>query len=78
MEEIKMKRTAKIVNGFNFIEGNFIEDLESDNEQLIGLHLVNCDIESYDENGVYFQPGMNAKAYIQNFDGSIERIEIEK
>jgi hypothetical protein len=69
---------AKKVNGFNFIEGNFIEDLESDNEQGVGLHIVNADIEAYDEDGVYFQPGMNAKAYIQNFDGSIERIEIEK
>lgn len=69
---------AKKVNGFNFIEGDFIEDLENDNEQLIGLHLINCDIESYDENGVYFKPEMNAEAYIQNFDGSIERIEIER
>ena len=36
------------------------------------------DIEAYDEDGVYFKPEMNAEAYIQNFDGSIERIEIER
>lgn len=69
---------AKKVNGFNFIEGNFVEDLESDNERGVGLHIVNADIEAYDEDGVYFKAGMNTEAYIQNFDGSIEHIEIER
>lgn len=69
---------AKKVNGFNFIEGNFVRDLENDNEQGLGLHLENCEIESYDEDGVYFTPEQNAEVYIKNFDGSIETIEIEK
>lgn len=73
-----MARIAKLVNGFNFIEGNFIEDLENDNEQRTGLNLVNCEIESYGEDGVYFTPESNAEVYIKNFDGSIETIEIEK
>jgi len=74
-----MKRgIAKLVNGFNFIGGNFVEDLESDNEQGVGLHIVNADIEAYDEDGVYFTPEQNAEVYIKNFDGSIETIEIEK
>lgn len=73
-----MTRIAKLVNGFNFIEGNFIEDLESDNEQGVGLHLENCEIIEYDEGGVYFTPEQNAKAYIKNFDGSKEYFEIER
>lgn len=71
-------RKAKKVNGFNFIEGNFIEDLENDNEQAAGLHIENADIEAYDEDGVYFKAEQNTKAYIKNFDGSIEIFEIEK
>jgi len=71
-------RKAVKVNGFNFIEGNFIEDLENDNEQAVGLHIENADIEAYDEEGVYFKAEQNTKAYIKNFDGSIEMFEIEK
>lgn len=73
-----MTRIAKLVNGFNFIEGDFIEDLENDNEQAAGLHIENADIEVYDEDGVYFKAEQNTKAYIKNFDGSIEMYEIEK
>ena len=73
-----MSRIAKLVNGFNFIEGNFVDDMENDNEQRNGLNLINCEIESYDEDGVYFTPEMNAEAYIKNFDGSVEMFEIEK
>jgi hypothetical protein len=73
-----MTRIAKLVNGFNFIEGDFIEDLENDNEQAVGLHIENADIEAYDEDGVYFKAEQNTKAYIKNFDGSIEMYEIEK
>lgn len=73
-----MTRIAKLVNGFNFIEGDFIEDLENDNEQAVGLHIENADIEAYDEDGVYFKAEKNTKAYIKNFDGSIEMFEIEK
>ncbi|MGB4627247.1 MAG: hypothetical protein WBI36_05530 [Erysipelotrichaceae bacterium] len=73
-----MTRIAELVNGFNFIEGDFIEDLENDNEQATGLHIENADIEAYDEDGVYFKAEQNTKAYIKNFDGSIEMYEIEK
>jgi hypothetical protein len=73
-----MTRIAKLVNGFNFIEGNFIEDLESDNEQGVGLHIVDADIEAYDEDGVYFKAEQNTKAYIKNSDGSKEYFEIER
>jgi hypothetical protein len=69
---------AKKVNGFNFIEGNFIEDLENDNEQALGLHIENADIEAYDEDGVYFKAEENTQAYIRNFDGTIEMFEIER
>ena len=73
-----MERIAKLVNGFNFIAGNYVQDLEDDNEQSIGLHLVNCEIESYDEDGVYFTPMENAQAYIRELDGNRIEIEIEK
>lgn len=71
-------RKAEKVNGFNFIKGNYVEDLENDNEQAVGLHIENADIEAYDEEGVYFKAEQNTKAYIKSFDGSIEMFEIEK
>ena len=67
---------SRKVNGFNVIRGNFVDDIENDNET--GLHLINCIIERYDEDGIHFTPGINSEAYFQSFDGSKEYIVIEK
>lgn len=56
-------------DGMYFLEGDFREDIENDNEQGAGLHLVNCDIEEYDEDGIYFYASENSEVYVLEIDG---------
>lgn len=63
-------------NGFKFIEGNFISELE--NEELNGLKLINCHIETYDEDGVYFETTGTSKVYYTNAIGEIEQVLIDE
>lgn len=73
MEELKIEE----VNNCKFIKGDFREELE--NDELPGLHLIDCDIISFDKNGVYFQTnGYNSRVYYTNGIGQIEQVLLDE
>lgn len=59
-------------NGFKFIKGDFRKEIE--NDELNGLHLINCEIEDYDADGVYFETTGFSKVYYTNEIGEIEQV----
>lgn len=59
-------------NGYKFIKGDFREEIE--NPELNGLHLINCDIIEYDEDGVWFDTNEGSIVYYTNSVGEIEKI----
>lgn len=65
------------VNGFKFIAGDFKAELE--NNELNGLKLINCEIEEYDEDGVYFRAnGYNSKVLYSNNLGEIVQVLLDE
>jgi len=71
-----MKKMIDLQNGFAFIEGDYVKELETDDTQLTTLNIINSDIESYDEVGVYFTIAENMEVYIQNVGGEREYFEL--
>lgn len=70
-------RKLEARNGFCFLKGNYIDDIENDVVDGVGLHLINCEIEDYDADGVYFSTnGYNSEVYFQELNG--ERIYLLK
>ncbi len=64
-------------NGFKFISGDFRKELE--NDELNGLKLIDCEIEEYDEDGVFFSTnGYNSKVYYTNSLGEIEQVLLDE
>ena len=64
-------------NGFKFIAGDFRKEIE--NPELNGLHLENCDIIDYDEDGIFFDTdGKSAKVYYKNGIGEIEQVLLDE
>lgn len=53
------------VNGYYFLAGNYVEDIENELWQIpqSRLCLVNCDIIYYDEDGVCFDAGDTSEVY---------------
>lgn len=76
---MEKERVVKIVNGFGYIKGNYMADIENDNTNNIGLHIddhggiVDCD-----EDGIYFELLPNTVVFEKEFGGERIAWEIER